>query len=222
MKELKKLEELMGPRISGSEGIVGWGEWEVWHPVLAEVGRLAKRGRNAVVAIDGRCGSGKTGLARLLESLFLCNVLHMDDFYLPLHLRPENWQEIPGGNMDFERLRREILLPLGEGRGVLYRPYCCARGEMGEGVRLEPRPLTIVEGSYSQHPSMGVIYDLTVFLTCSDEIQRRRLQIREGEGFAAFEQQWIPLEENYFRIFAVESKSSLQVDTSSLTDTRNI
>lgn len=93
---------------------------------------------------------------------------------------------------------------------------------MGEGVRLEPRPLTIVEGSYSQHPSMGVIYDLTVFLTCSDEIQRRRLQIREGEGFAAFEQQWIPLEENYFRIFAVESKSSLQVDTSSLTDTRNI
>ena len=93
MKELKKLEELMGPRISGSEDIVGWGEWEVWHPVLAEVGRLAKRGRNAVVAIDGRCGSGKTGLARLLESLFLCNVLHMDDFYLPLHLRPENWQE---------------------------------------------------------------------------------------------------------------------------------
>ena len=88
--------------------------------------------------------------------------------------------------MDFERLRREILLPLGEGRGALYRPYCCARGEMGEGVRLEPRPLTIVEGSYSQHPSMGVIYDLTVFLTCSDEIQRRRLQIREGEGFAAF------------------------------------
>lgn len=124
--------------------------------------------------------------------------------------------------MDFERLRREILLPLGEGRGALYRPYCCARGEMGEGVRLEPRPLTIVEGSYSQHPSMGVIYDLTVFLTCSDEIQRRRLQIREGEGFAAFEQRWIPLEENYFRIFAVESKSSLQVDTSSLTDTRNI
>ena len=72
MKELKKLEELKGPRISGGVDTVGWGEWEVWHPVLAEVGRLAKRGRNAVVAIDGRCGSGKTGLARLLESLFLC------------------------------------------------------------------------------------------------------------------------------------------------------
>lgn len=194
-------------------------EQDVWCPILAEVSRLAERGRSAFVAIDGRCGSGKTRLSQVLGGLFFCNVLHMDDFYLPFDRRPENWRQIPGGNMDFQRLREEVLSPLREGRGALYRPYCCAKGEMGEGTWLEPRPLTVVEGSYSQHPSMGESYDLTIFLTCSREVQKSRLLLREGEGFGAFEQRWIPMEENYFRTFAVESKSSLRADTSGMTDT---
>ncbi len=189
-------------------------EQGLWRPILEELDRLVRRGGNVTAAIDGRCGSGKTWLAGLIQSLFPCNVLHMDDFYLPMHLRPENWRQIPGGNMDFRRIREELLIPLREGRAACYRPYSCARGQLGEGAVLQPAALTVVEGSYSQHPSMGVEYDLRIFLTCSKEVQKERLRLREGDGFAAFEQMWIPMEESYFALFGIETRSWLQVDTS--------
>ncbi len=78
---------------------------------------------------------------------------------------------------------------------------------------LPVRNLTVVEGSYSRHPSVGEAYDLTIFLTCSREVQRRRLAQREGSRYAAFEERWIPMEENYFRCFDVEGTSHMVVDT---------
>ena len=35
-----------------------------------------------LVAIDGRCASGKSTLAKDLQKQLDCNVIHMDDFYL--------------------------------------------------------------------------------------------------------------------------------------------
>lgn len=43
-----------------------------------------------LVAIDGRCASGKTTLAGKLRSALKCNVVHMDDFYLPFAKRTED------------------------------------------------------------------------------------------------------------------------------------
>jgi uridine kinase len=42
-----------------------------------------------LVAIDGRCASGKTTLAGKLRSALKCNVVHMDNFYLPFAKRTE-------------------------------------------------------------------------------------------------------------------------------------
>ena len=36
-----------------------------------------------ILAIDGRCASGKTTLAGELQKRQACNVIHLDDFYLP-------------------------------------------------------------------------------------------------------------------------------------------
>jgi uridine kinase len=35
-----------------------------------------------IVAIDGKCTSGKTTLAAKLAEIYDCNVFHMDDFFL--------------------------------------------------------------------------------------------------------------------------------------------
>lgn len=75
------------------------------------------------------------------------------------------------------------------------------------------RKLTVVEGSYSCHPILAAEYDLTIFLTCSWEEQKRRLQIREGNHFSAFEDVWIPMEENYLQHYSIETGSHLIVDT---------
>ena len=64
---------------------------ERYFDVLTQVDRLVKKGNPAVIAIDGRCGSGKTSLANLIDNIFSCNILHMDDFYLPIEQREKNW-----------------------------------------------------------------------------------------------------------------------------------
>jgi len=193
------------------------GDNEGFFPVLGEVCRRIRReqqeARPMVIGIDGRCGSGKTGLAALIARLFPCRVIHMDDFYLPFALRRENWTEVPGGNMDFERLRLEILEPVRQGKPVYYRAYRCQEDRLEEAVLMPPGQLTVVEGSYSHHPLLAEYYDLKIFLTCPDEVQRRRLQEREGSHFPMFEKRWIPMEENYFRQDQVESGSDFVVDT---------
>ena len=175
--------------------------------------RLARSGRPAVVAIDGRCGSGKSGLGDLMGRLLPCNVVHMDDYYLPPDRRAENWEEIPAGNMDLARFLQEVLVPAGAGVPIRCRPYDCRSGTLGEGTTLPVRPLTVVEGSYSQHPLLTARYDLRLFLTCAPEEQRRRLERREGAHFAAYESRWMPLEERYIRQCGPEKGCQLVIDT---------
>lgn len=190
-------------------------EYAGYFPALLKVrGILEEKGR-AVVAIDGRCAGGKTHFAALIGRLFPCNVFHMDDFYLPMDMRPSDWTRIPGGNMDLVRFRTEVLAPAKAGESVTYRPYDCRKGEGGEARLLPYKPLTVVEGSYSHHPALADGYDLRIFLTCSRQEQTSRLHMREGGRFSAYEEMWVPMEENYFRYYAVEAGSDLVVDTTS-------
>ena len=48
-----------------------------------------------IVAIDGKCTSGKTTLAAKLAEIYDCNVFHMDDFFLrPEQRTPERFAEV--------------------------------------------------------------------------------------------------------------------------------
>lgn len=183
-------------------------------PALAAISALLERKKPVRVGIDGRCGSGKTHFAQLIATLFPCNVIHMDDFYLPLSLRKEGWMEQPGGNMDFARLKTEILEPADKGEAMRYRPYSCQTGEMAEAYAMPFRLLTVVEGSYSHHPLLHAQYDLKIFLTCSKEEQTARIKKREGSYFTVFENQWMPLEECYLARYSIAADSALCIDTS--------
>lgn len=143
----------------------------------------------AVLAIDGRCGSGKTTLAALLAQTLPCRVVHMDDFYLPFAARRPDWRTTPLGNMDLGRLRREVLEPARLGEEIAYHAYDCP------------------------HDALRPYYDLTVFLTCSQVEQAARLQAREGAYYPAFSACWIPLEEDYHRTYDVEHAADLVADT---------
>lgn len=170
-------------------------------------------GKPILVSIDGRCGSGKTGLAEIICKAFSCNVFHMDDYYLPMDKREENWEQIPGGNIDFGRFKKEVLIPAQQGEVITYRPYDCQTGTVIRCKQIKPCMLTVVEGSYSAHPSLSDKYDIRIFLTCSKEVQQKRLKKREGEKYQAFEQRWIPMEENYFQCYNIEGNSAMVIDT---------
>lgn len=182
-----------------------------YRPLFDILAEQTNRGKSLVIGIDGRSGSGKTDLAAFISEIYNCNILHMDDFYLPMEQRPQNWQEIPGGNMDLERFAQEALLPAKRGEKIHYRAYDCQTGRYRETRVLPECMLTLVEGSYCQHPSLREFYDLTVFVTCPGKVQAGRLQEREGAHYKAFEEIWIPMEERYFESFAVEQNSQIVI-----------
>lgn len=173
--------------------------------------------RPVLIALDGRCGSGKTTLAAQLAKQFPGSaVFHTDDYYLPPAQRIPNWAETPCANMDLTRLREEVLVPAQAGAAVRSRAYSCREGAYLPEQCVPPAPLYILEGSYSHHPILAGFYDLKVFVTCSKKEQARRLQAREGERYENFVRRWIPLEEAYFAQCRIEALADLLWDTTNL------
>ena len=165
-----------------------------------------------VVAIDGSCTAGKTTLAGHLATKYDCNLIHMDDFFLrPEQRTPERFAQ-PGGNVDYERFREEVLLPLGRGEAVCFRPFDCQTRQMKEAIPMPRKKLNIIEGTYSCHPYFGQPYDLKIFLTVTPETQRERILQRPVFLHKSFFESWIPMEQQYFKTFAIGEKSDLALD----------
>jgi len=191
-------------------------EYAAVFPALLATAKLLERKKRVVVAIDGRCGCGKSTLGALMGEVFSANVFHMDDFYLPKEMREENWLEVPGGNMDLARFRWEVLENVFGDTAVPYRPFDCSAGALGKEKLTPPTKLTVIEGSYSHHPALKADYDLKIFVTCEKSGQLRRLREREGDYFPTFERLWMPLEEQYIRLCGIENCADLVIDTGSL------
>ena len=179
---------------------------------------LAQRPAQPVVlALDGRCGSGKTTMAAALAEQFPDSiVLHTDDFYLPPADRVPGWEQTPCANMDLARLRDEVLAPACAGKPALYQAYSCREGAYLPVQQLAAQPLVILEGSYSHHPLLTDCETLRVFVTCSQAEQTRRLRAREGARYANFVARWIPLEEGYFAQYGIEERADFVVDTTNV------
>ena len=69
-------------------------------PLLVRIDRLMAERERVLVAIDGGSASGKTTLGALLQSIYVCPVFHMDDFFLRPEQRTEARFTQPGGNVD--------------------------------------------------------------------------------------------------------------------------
>lgn len=184
--------------------------------LLERVRELPKpKGRPLLVAVDGRCASGKTTLAQAISEQTGCAVLHMDHFFLRPEQRTAQRLAQPGGNVDYERFLAEVLEPLRAGREFCYRPYDCKRKQLVDPIAVCPGQLAVVEGSYSCHPTLWDGYDLHVFLTVDPQEQLCRILRRNGpQGLEVFKQRWIPLEEKYFSAMQLQARCELVLDSS--------
>ncbi len=172
--------------------------------VKSIVKTLSEKG-SAVVAIDGMCASGKSTVAAFLASVFDCNIIHVDDFFLPSDKRTTERLSEVGGNMHREKLASVLQDAL---RGDFsYRPYQCWRQKEGESVYFHNKPLLIVEGSYSMHPELREYYDITAFSKISAEEQLARIKARDPELVDRFVKEWIPMEERYFEAMNISEIS---------------
>lgn len=170
-----------------------------WMPVLCGIDKLMARQSSVLVAIDGGSASGKTALSALLHSVYDCNVFHMDDFFLQPHQRTEQRFKEPGGNVDYERFKEEVLDLLLRGEALSYRAFDCGTMKLGMPTPVTPKRLNIVEGAYSMHPALAYAYDFSVLLDIDADCQRERIFRRNGpDTLSRFLETWIPLESLYF------------------------
>jgi len=175
-------------------------------PLINRIDELTRQKSRVAVAIDGNCAAGKTSLAALLESIFSCSIISMDDFFLrPFQRTPERLGE-PGGNIDYERFLEEVANPLKSGEPLSYRRYDCQTGKLSEPVPAELRPLYVIEGVYSLHPYFDGAYDVRVFLRLDEGEQRDRLLERNAGLYKRFINEWIPMENEYFERFRISDK----------------
>mgnify|MGYP003294461705 CR=1 FL=1 len=132
--------------------------------IVPHINRLLAQKDRVIIAIDGKCTSGKTTLASQLAEIYDCNVFHMDDFFLrPEQRTKERFAEV-GGNVDRERFLEEVLLPLSEGEIISYRRFDCSEMKLQTPIEIKPEKLTVIEGAYSMHPDFEKFYDFSVFL----------------------------------------------------------
>ncbi len=161
---------------------------------MEQIRKLLSEKSRVCVAIDGRCGAGKSTLADRLAVEYSGEVIRMDHFYLPLALRGQERV-----NVHYERFDEEVVTGLKSGIPFSYRVFDCRIMDFGESILIGAAPLIIVEGAYSTLPQWEELYDFKIFADISKEEQKRRIILRNGvEGYQNFENKWIPMEEKYF------------------------
>ncbi|MEI7885243.1 MAG: uridine kinase [Clostridia bacterium] len=165
-----------------------------------------------IIAIEGRSGSGKSSLAEKLGKLYDCNIISMDDFFLQPAQRSSVRLAEAGGNVAYERLQAEVLLPLLAGKSFSYQPFDCLQQRFKDAKEFPIKPLNIIEGVYSLHPTLSYAYDLKIFMTVDAEEQQSRIIKRSGfVKWQRFAEEWIPLEEAYFRATRTEEKCDVVI-----------
>jgi uridine kinase len=154
---------------------------------------------SVLIGIDGRCAAGKSTLGELIAGTLDAPLIHMDDFFLRPSQRSEARYAEPGGNVDRERIRSEVIDPWLKKQPVIYQPFDCSDMSLKEPIEIPYSPIMIIEGTYSLHTYLADAYDLKVFMDISPQLQMQRLEQREtAESLQRFIKRWIPLEEAYF------------------------
>ena len=181
-----------------------------------EEARMAadKKGKPFIIAIDGRCASGKTTLGNRLAEFYRENarLFHMDNYYLRPEQRTEKRYQTPGENVDHERFLDQVLLPASQGKKVISQDLICPDLILSEPETVSCPPIMIVEGSYSLHPSLYPYYDFKIFMDCPQKTQLERIIRRNGPYKAEeFRTRWIPLEEHYIESLHPENQADLMI-----------
>lgn len=178
-------------------------KYQRFFEVFRQIDALWKKPR-LLVAIDGRCGSGKSSLSQLIASVYGAVVLHMDDFFQTERQKSAG-EPAPVANIDGARLKA-ALAPLSRGEPFEFRPYDCLTGEFLPPRFIRPGRIAVVEGSYCLHPAVRLDYDVKIFLTVDYETQLARIKARNPDLYDRFVAEWIPNEEKYFKAFRVQEE----------------
>lgn len=164
----------------------------------------ANRKSPLVIALDGGSGAGKSTIAQNIASAVHGVVVPGDDFFRAT-IPPEQWStlDLPSRRqlvMDWDRLRREAIIPLIEGRVAQWHPF-----EFDTADRLStrfvvrnPAPAILVDCIYSSGPELADLIDIAILVDADPLARRKRHDVREGSDDTEWHALWDPVEEYFF------------------------
>lgn len=163
-----------------------------------------------VIAIDGMAASGKTTLANLLGAYYDLNIIHVDDFYYPknkINIRND-------GNINYPRLKKVIHRL--SNNNLSYYTFNCKKQKFDKLIRIFKKRITIVEGSYSLNPILGIYFDLSIFLTIDKNEQFERIKKRNKINFEEFINKWVTYENHYFEYYKIIDSADIMIKDNSI------
>ncbi|MDD4213118.1 MAG: hypothetical protein PHY42_06985 [Bacilli bacterium] len=156
---------------------------------------IANQG-SSIIAIEGKCGGGKTTMVDQLSHRLTFSRIPMDDFFLPAKKKTTERLLEVGGNVDYERflslledIRRE------PSDTIVYQKYDCMTNHLSK-VELKRHHLIIIEGVYSYHPAFRHLIDRLAFIEVDDVTQDLRLKRRTN--YLSYVNTWVVLENIYY------------------------
>lgn len=189
---------------------------DIYREIIGKINELQKHNKNLTIGIDGRCGSGKTTLAKSLQDELSCEVIHMDDFFVPKELKNEKQYSQVGRNYDYDRFIKEVSKNIRIGNPFYYSVYKCHIGAIVKKRYIKNSGIILIEGVYSHNPINDISYDLKIFLTIDRDTQLERLKNRDFKKFSKFIDIWIPKEEEYFSKHNIEDNSHIIIEISKI------
>jgi len=180
------------------------------HFLFLKIEEMTKEKERLTIGIDGYSSSGKTTLAYYLEILFDANVFHMDDYFKSLK-QDQSSTEF-ASNIDFDRLKKEVVLPISRQKPIQHQSFDCNTQELSSVVTKEVKSINIIEGAYSTHPLIEEIYDFRIFLKIGKIKQMMRITKRNGQKkLKIFINRWIPAEHAYFNHYLIEKNADIVI-----------
>ena len=99
---------------------------ESWEVLSQQLASHPQTQSTLLIGVDGPGGSGKTTLAQSIANhMAYAAVLHLDDFFFPNQLRASTRGDTSelGGDLDWRRMKRPVLTPLGQDKPGNYQRY---------------------------------------------------------------------------------------------------
>ncbi len=189
--------------------------------LLARLHARPRRRLTLLVAVDSPGGSGKSTLVSALARLDPQIVrVEMDTFSLPVDRRRQQSGELDAGavaaDVDWRRLRSQVLLPLARNEPARYQCYDWDADALAEWRPVAAGGIVMVEGVYSCIRQLATFYDFRIWVEAPADLRLRRGQERDRENGRAplWEAVWMRAEAAYIALQDPAAAAALVVDGS--------
>ncbi len=147
-----------------------------------------------LIAIDGAGGAGKsTAATELALKLGNSQIVHIDDFYKPKEKRVEITEQTSvHSNFEFERLKQQVLEPLGR---ITVASYQTPEGRRAE---IQPSGYVIVEGLGTLGTELRDYFDYKIWIDSQEAVRRERGIERDTEEWTKiWDDEYLPQDARY-------------------------